>query len=87
MASSTASTLSPVVHGGAPMPAAASRNPPAPRPSSKRPSPTRSREAAALAIIAGGRRGRFATAGKIRIREVRASRCPIRTQVSRKRRW
>jgi hypothetical protein len=69
------------------MAAIASQNPPAPSPSSNRPPERRSSEAAALAIIAGSRSGRFATSGKTRIHSVSASRLAISIQVSRKRRW
>ncbi|CAN5528609.1 hypothetical protein BH24ACT7_BH24ACT7_14620 [soil metagenome] len=43
--------------------------------------------AAALAIIAGGRRGRQATSGKMPMREVEAAMALINTQVSKNRRW
>src|SRR5712692_5305409 len=51
----------------------ASQNPPAPSPSSRRPFESRSRDAAALASMAGGRRGRLATSGKTVTRLVRAA--------------
>ena len=82
MASPRASTASPGERRGPPMVAMASQKPPAPRPSSKRPPLSRSMEAAALASTAGGRRGRLATSGNSRIRDVRAASVDRRTQES-----
>jgi hypothetical protein len=46
-----------------------------------------SSDAAALAIIAGGRMGRLVTLGKTRMLVVRASRSAMSAYVSKKRRW
>ena len=69
------------------MAAIASQNAPAPSPSSKRPPLRTSIEAAAFAITAGGRSGRFATSGTSPMRSVRPARYASSAQVSRKRRW
>jgi hypothetical protein len=63
IASSSASTDAPGARRGPPIAAIASQNAPAPRPSSTRPALSTSRDAAALASIAGGRSGRLATSG------------------------
>ena len=60
----------------------ASQNPPAPRPSSKRPFDNRSSDAAAFASIAGGRSGRLTTSGKTVTRLVRAAMAVSSVQVS-----
>src|SRR6266516_2057114 len=64
IASLSARRASATVRRGPPMPAIASRNAPAPRPSSKRPPLRTSMVAACLASITGGRSGRSATLGK-----------------------
>src|SRR4051812_35248261 len=61
--------------------------PPAPRPSSKRPPLSTSSDAAALAIMAGPRSGRFATSVKNEMRSVSAISVGISDHVSRKWRW
>jgi hypothetical protein len=65
------------------MAATASQNVPAPSPSSNRPPERRSMEAAALASIAGWRRGRLATSGNSPIRSVAVARAASRLKVSR----
>jgi hypothetical protein len=87
MASASASTDSPGVRRGPPKFAISSARPPAPRPSSKRPPLSTSSDAAAFAITAGGRSGRFATSVKNEMRSVSATSAGISDQVSRKRRW
>src|SRR3954462_662470 len=64
-----------------------SGNPPAPRPSSKRPPLSTSSDAAAFAMTAGSRSGRFATAGKNETRSVWESSIGSSAHVSRKWRW
>jgi hypothetical protein len=73
IASSSASTNSPGVRRGPPKPAITAWKPPAPRPRSKRPPLSTSSDAAAFAITAGGRSGRFATSVKNEMRFVSAS--------------
>jgi hypothetical protein len=81
--SSSAFSASPPERTGPPIAAIASQKAPAPRPSSKRPPESTSREAACFAIIAGPLSGRFATSGKIRIRSLRPMRSAISDHVSR----
>src|SRR2546426_8664557 len=66
IASSTASTVPPPLRRGPPSPAIPSWKAPPPRPSSKRPPLSASSDAAAFAISAGGRSGRFRDVGEER---------------------
>ncbi len=69
------------------MPTTASQKAPAPSPTSTLPSEITSSDAAALASMAGGLRGRLATSGKKRTFSVTGTSVEIRVQVSRNRRW
>ncbi len=83
MASTSAARPSPTERRGPPMPAMASWNPPAPRPSSNRPPVSTSMLAACLASMAGGLSARLATFGKKRTRRVAAASQVISVRVSR----
>jgi hypothetical protein len=83
IASPRASTASPGDRVGPPIAATASPNAPAPSPSSNRPPDNTSKLAAAFAITAGGRNGRFATSEKTVIRSVLARTVAISIHVSR----
>src|SRR5438067_8348525 len=84
---SSADTDSAAVRAGPLYALIPSQKPPAPRPSSSRPPLRMSSVAAALASIAGGRSGTFATSGKTVILSVLIAMAVSSVQVTEKRRW
>ncbi len=87
MPSSSASTARRASSRGPPTAAIASKNPPAPRPSSTRPWLSRSTVATLRASTTGGRSGRLATLGVTMILDVAAAITDSSVQVSRNRAW